>query len=94
MHAGFGAYFRTANDLVTDLGRAYREGRLDRHLRIYLAPKVLGCLDVLADALGAHVASPPFGNRIYEATVPLSVTGIMRRLAVLPYHVRLWYIVT
>jgi hypothetical protein len=27
--------------LVTDLGRAYREGRLDRRLRIYLAPKVL-----------------------------------------------------
>ena len=31
----------TAHDLVTDLGRAYREGRLDRRLRIYLAPKVL-----------------------------------------------------
>src|SRR5437868_5437153 len=31
----------TALDLVTDLGRAYREGRLDRRLRIYLAPKVL-----------------------------------------------------
>ena len=26
---------------MTDLGRAYREGRLDRRLRIYLAPKVL-----------------------------------------------------
>jgi DNA replication protein DnaC len=31
----------TAHDLVTDLGRAYREGRLDRRLRIYLAPKIL-----------------------------------------------------
>ena len=31
----------TAHDLVTDLGRAYRDGRLDRRLRIYLAPKVL-----------------------------------------------------
>lgn len=41
VHAGFGAYFITAHDLVTDLGRAYREGRLDRRLRIYLAPKVL-----------------------------------------------------
>ena len=30
----------TAHDLVTDLGRAYREGRLDRdRLRVYLAPK-------------------------------------------------------
>src|SRR5256885_3043052 len=31
----------TAHDLVTDLGRAYREGRLDRRMRIYLAPKAL-----------------------------------------------------
>ena len=31
----------TAHDLVHDLGRAYREGRLDRRMRVYLAPKVL-----------------------------------------------------
>jgi hypothetical protein len=31
----------TAHDLVNDLGRAYREGRLDRRMRVYLAPKVL-----------------------------------------------------
>jgi DNA replication protein DnaC len=41
IQAGFGAYFITAHDLVSDLGRAYREGRLDRRMRIYLAPKVL-----------------------------------------------------
>ena len=41
IQAGFGAYFITAHDLVTDLGRAYREGRLDRRMRIYLAPRVL-----------------------------------------------------
>jgi DNA replication protein DnaC len=41
IQSGFGAYFITAHDLVNDLGRAYREGRLDRRLRIYLAPKVL-----------------------------------------------------
>src|SRR5499427_10226337 len=41
IHAGFGAYFITAHDLVTDLSRAYREGRLDRRMRIYLAPRVL-----------------------------------------------------
>jgi len=41
IQAGFGAYFITAHDLVTDLGRAYREGRLDRRMRVYLAPKVL-----------------------------------------------------
>jgi DNA replication protein DnaC len=28
--SGQAAYFMTAHDLVTDLGRAYREGRLDR----------------------------------------------------------------
>ena len=28
-------------DLVADLGRAYLEGRLDRRMRVYLAPKVL-----------------------------------------------------
>jgi DNA replication protein DnaC len=41
IQAGQAAYFMTAHDLVTDLGRAYREGRLDRRIRIYLAPKVL-----------------------------------------------------
>lgn len=41
IQAGFGAYFMTAHDLVNDLGRAYREGRLDRRMRVYLAPKVL-----------------------------------------------------
>src|SRR5262249_15935004 len=37
IQAGFGAYFMTAHDLVSDLGRAYREGRLDRRMRVYLA---------------------------------------------------------
>src|SRR3989454_12068902 len=41
IQSGFGAYFITAHDLATDLGKAYREGWLDRRMRIYLAPKVL-----------------------------------------------------
>lgn len=41
IRSGFGAYFITAHDLVADLGTAYREGRLERRLRVYLAPKVL-----------------------------------------------------
>lgn len=41
IQSGNGANFMTAHDLVTDLGRAYREGRLDRRMRVYLAPKVL-----------------------------------------------------
>jgi len=48
----------TAHDLVTDPGRAYREGRLDRRLRIYLAPKVL-IIDEMGylplDELGATI---------------------------------------
>lgn len=39
--SGQAAYFMTAHDLVADLGRAYREGRLERRLRVYLAPKIL-----------------------------------------------------
>jgi DNA replication protein DnaC len=41
IEAGCAAYFITAHDLTSDLGRAAREGRLDRRLRIYLAPKLL-----------------------------------------------------
>jgi transposase len=34
MKAGQAAYFMTAHNLVIDIGRAYREGRLDRRLRV------------------------------------------------------------
>lgn len=58
IQAGFGAYFMTAHDLVHDLGRAYRESRLDRRMRVYLAPKVL-IIDEMGylplDELGATI---------------------------------------
>src|SRR5919202_2595907 len=58
IQAGFGAYFITAHDLVSDLGRAARENRLDRRLRVYLAPKVL-VIDEMGylplDAVGATI---------------------------------------
>lgn len=38
---GYGVYFVRAHDLVEDLRRAQAEHRLDRRLRVYLAPKVL-----------------------------------------------------
>lgn len=41
IRAGFSAQFITAHDLVTDLGKAAREGRLDRRLRSLVTPKVL-----------------------------------------------------
>ncbi len=58
IQSGQAAYFMTAHDLVTDLGRAYREGRLEGRLRIYLAPKVL-IIDEMGylplDELGATI---------------------------------------
>jgi len=58
IQARFGPYFMTAHDLVHDLGRAYREGRLDRRMRVYLAPKVL-IIDEMGylplDELGATI---------------------------------------
>lgn len=58
IQSGFGAYFMTAHDLIDDLGRAYREGRLDRRMRVYLAPKVL-IIDEMGylplDELGATI---------------------------------------
>lgn len=38
---GFGAYFVSAYDLVTDLAAAAREGRLAKRMSIYLRPRVL-----------------------------------------------------
>ncbi len=38
---GYGAYFARAYDLMEDLRKARAEHRLDRRMRVYLAPKVL-----------------------------------------------------
>jgi|SRR5579872_6158268 len=38
---GFSAYFVSAHDLVTDPGKAAREGKLEGRLRPYLKPRVL-----------------------------------------------------
>lgn len=58
VRSGYGAYFITAHDLVADLGRAMRENRLDRRLRVYTAPKVL-VIDEMGylplDAFGATI---------------------------------------
>jgi len=58
IRAGQPAYFKTAHDLVADLGKAYREGRLDRQMGSYLAPKVL-VIDEMGylpmDELGATI---------------------------------------
>jgi DNA replication protein DnaC len=41
IRAGFSAQFITAHDLVTDLGKAAREGRLERRLRAFVTPRIL-----------------------------------------------------
>jgi DNA replication protein DnaC len=41
MKAGYSAYFISAQDLVTDLGEASREGKLSKRLQVYLRPKLL-----------------------------------------------------
>lgn len=41
IEAGYGVYFVRAHDLLEDLSRAQAEHRLDRRMRVYLAPKVL-----------------------------------------------------
>ncbi len=41
IRAGFSAQFITAHDLVSDLGKAAREGRLERRLRSFVTPRVL-----------------------------------------------------
>src|SRR5581483_3584605 len=75
IQAGCGAYFRTAHDLVTDLGRAYREGRLDRRLRVYLAPKVL-IIDEMGylplDELGATIFFQLVSARYERGSIILS----------------------
>lgn len=41
IEAGYGVYMVRAHDLLEDLCRAQAEHRLDRRMRVYLAPKVL-----------------------------------------------------
>jgi|SRR5690554_5159888 len=38
---GYGVYFVTAHKVVDDLKQAYTDGRLERRMRVYVAPKVL-----------------------------------------------------
>src|SRR5436309_8465142 len=75
IQAGFGAYFITAHDLVTDLGRAYREGRLDRRMRVYLAPRVL-IIDEMGylpmDELGATIFFQLVSARYERGSIILS----------------------
>lgn len=59
IRGGFGAYFITANDLINDLGKAAREGKLERRMRLYLHPKVL-----IVDEVG-YLPLDPMGATIF-----------------------------
>ena len=82
IRAGLGAYFITAHDLATDLGRAYREGRLDRRMRVYLAPKVLVIDEVgylPLDDLGTTIFFQLVSAR-YERSSIILTSNKLRRL--------------
>ncbi len=58
IEGGFSAYFVSAHDLVSDLGKAAREGRLESRLRHYLKARVLVVDEVgylPLDTLGATI---------------------------------------
>ena len=59
IRGGFGAYFVTANDLVNDLGKAAREGKLGHRMRHYSRPKVL-----IVDEVG-YLPLDPIGATIF-----------------------------
>lgn len=75
MKGGFGAYFITAQELVSDLGLASREGRFAKRLQIYLRPKVL-VIDEMGylplDALGATVLFQLISARYERGSILLT----------------------
>ena len=83
IRAGQPAYFMTAHDLVDDLGRAYREGRLDRRMRVYLAPKVL-IIDEMGylplDELGATIFFQLVSARYERGSIILTSNKSYARL--------------
>lgn len=75
IQGGMAAYFITAHELVSDLGLAYREGRLDKRLRVYLAPKVL-IIDEMGylplDELGATIFFQLISARYERGSIVLT----------------------
>ena len=68
---GFGAYFVRAYDLMEDLRKARAEHNLDRRMRVYLAPKGVGCRRVWHLAL-----RPGLGHRFLHPGVRQVRTGL------------------
>ncbi len=60
---GFSAAFITVHDLVSDLGKAAREGKLNQRLRAYVTPKVLA-IDEMGSLPLDEVGAPLFFQRV------------------------------
>lgn len=58
---GYGTYFTTAYALVEDLRRAHEERRLERRMRIYLAPRVL-----IIDEVGYLPLDPTAATALFQ----------------------------
>ncbi len=72
---GHSAYFVTAHDLVSDLGRAAREGKLEMRMRRYLKPKVLVVDEVgylPLDMVGATIFFQLVSSRYERGSIVLT----------------------
>lgn len=75
IQGGHSAYFVTAHDLVTDLGKAARESKLETRLRRYLKPKVLVIDEVgylPLDTMGATIFFQLVSSRYERGSIVLT----------------------
>lgn len=75
IRGGYSAYFTTAYDLVTTLGKAAREGKLETKLRTYLTPKVLVIDEVgylPLDEVGSTIFFQLVGARYEKGSIILT----------------------
>ena len=78
----------TAHELIEDPGRAYREGRLDRRVKVYLAPKLL-VIDEMGylplDEMGATIFFQLVSARYVRGSI--GVPGVRQQICD-PFAVR------
>lgn len=75
IQGGHSAYFVTAHDLVSDLGKAAREGKLETRMRRYLKPKVLVVDEVgylPLDMVGATIFFQLVSSRYERGSIVLT----------------------
>lgn len=75
VRGGFSAYFTTAHDLTSLLGRAAREGKLEARLKTYLRPRVLVVDEVgylPLDEVGANLLFQLISARYEKGSIILT----------------------